>query len=78
MNKQRRCHPTLPDLSYQEEEEEEESHIKVLLIGRCGVGKSSLLHRLIEGCHNPSIKPTHCGIDYKLKHHTLPGMMSIA
>ena len=58
--------------SHDDDDDDVDTRLKILLIGKCGVGKSSLIHRFIEGCHDPTISPT-LGIDYKIKYHTMGG-----
>ena len=68
------CNPLLDD-DCEDEDDDEAQELKILLVGCCGVGKSTLLHRFTEGCIERTLSPTLGGIDYKFKQHTIEGDM---
>jgi GTPase SAR1 family protein len=45
---------------------EEEFHLKLIIVGDTGVGKSSIITRYIDGEFNPNMVGT-AGIDHKMK-----------
>ena len=51
-------------------EDDEIISFKIITIGNCGVGKTSILQRFIEGTFNEDLMPTF-GMNYKIKINTL-------
>ena len=45
---------------------EEEFHLKLIIVGDTGVGKSSIITRYIDGEFNPNMVGT-AGLDHKMK-----------